>query len=214
VHSQRPPIRPRPERARAAGRALATTLGACAAIALGGCSDTLQDRPIPHGQLEALIGQTFPVYWLGSSFDGYRITEASVDPGGAATVAYGDCAEGGQNTCVTPVRIVTSPDNSFVPLGAAAHTSEMLRGIEATIAEGGRAVLFASGRVVVAIYALHPDVAAAASETAVPIGEPGAPGAALTPRAPDTGYARKPLPVQLPTAPAPLGPSRTGPAAG
>jgi hypothetical protein len=201
VHFSRTSPRPRPP---AAVAAAALTAGAVLALALGGCSDTLQDRPIAHGALESLIAQTFPVYWLGGSFEGYRITEASVDPGGAATVAYGDCVEGGQNTCVTPVRIVTSPDNSFVAGRGAAHTTASLRGVSTTLAEGGRAILFATGRVVVSIYALRPALAAAASEAAVPISEPASPGGPLPAPARDTGFARKPLPVQLPTAPAAL----------
>ncbi len=109
-------------RASSAMGALAALLAGCA-LALGACGDTLQDHPIPHNTLESLIVAPYPVYWLGGSFQGLQITEASHDPSGAFTVQYGDCVVGGQSTCVTPVTVITSPDNSFVAgrLDAAAH---------------------------------------------------------------------------------------------
>ena len=183
-------------------------LGLCApllaALALGACSDTLQDKPIPHNELESLIAQPFPVYWLGDRFHGIQITEATQDPGGAATVQYGDCLEGGQSTCVTPVRVVTSPDNSFIPGGQAPHRTTLVRGVPAIVAEGGKAILFATGPVVVSIYASRPSLAAAASQAVVPINAPGSPGEALPTALPDTGFTRKPLPAQVPSPPLPL----------
>jgi hypothetical protein len=177
---------------------------ALVALALGSCGDTLQDRPIAHGQLESLIAEPYPVFWLGRSFHGYQITEASQDPSGAATLQYGDCVEGGQSTCVVPVRVVTSPDNSFVPGSQAPHRTTSLRGVSAVIAESGRTIAFASGRVVVSIYALHASLASAASESVVPINAPGEPGGPLAVPLADTGYSRRPLPSQLPSAPRPL----------
>lgn len=195
-------------RARSAARIAAAVALALCALALGACSDTLQDQPVPHNELETLMSLPYTVYWLGGSFHGFQITEASQDPSGAATIQYGDCIEGGQSTCVTPVRVVTSPNNSFVPGGAAAQRTTLLRGVPAVLAEGGRAVLFATGRVVVAIYAVRASLAAAAAQTVVPINAPGSPGEALPARLPDSGFTRKPLPTQVPSPPTPLG--RTG----
>lgn len=183
--------------------ALLPLLALCA-LALGACSDTLQDKPVPHNELESLMMEPYPVYWLGGSFHGYKITEASLDPGGAATIQYGDCVEGGQSTCVTPVRVVTSPDNTFIPVGRAPHRTTPLRGVAAVLAEGGKAVLFATGPVVVAIYAVHPSLAAAASEDVVPINAPGSPGDPLPARLPNTGFTHRPLPPQVPAPPLPL----------
>jgi hypothetical protein len=198
VSALRPPLG-------SSSRLLACALaGALCALALGACSDTLQDQPVPHNELENLIGESYPVYWLGGSFHGFQITEASQDPSGAATVQYGDCLEGGQSTCVTPLRVVTSPNNSFLPVGGAAHRTTLLRGVPAVIAEDGRAVVFATGRVVVAIYAARASLASAASDAVVPINAPGSPGEVLPAGVPDTGYARKPLPEQLPSPPLPL----------
>jgi hypothetical protein len=179
--------------------ALALSLGA---LALSSCGDTLQDQPIANGELEGYMSLPYPVYWLGGSFHGLRITEASQDPGGAATLQYGDCVEGGRNTCVTPVSVVTSPNNSFIPGERSTHGTRLLRGARAVIAEGGRAIVFATGPVVVAIYSTTASLAAAASEVVVPINAPGSPGGPLPARLPDTGFARRPLPWQEPVAPA------------
>ena len=92
---------------------IALALGLCT-LALGACGDTLQDQPISHKTLESLLLAPYPVYWLGGSFQGMAITEASQDPSGAFAVQYGDCSAGGQNTCVPRLRVVSSPDNSFI----------------------------------------------------------------------------------------------------
>src|SRR5580700_7882378 len=107
------------------------------ALGLGACGNTLQDQPIPHNSLESLLLAPYPVYWLGGSFHGLAITEASRDPSGAFTVQYGDCLEGGQSTCVPPLKVVTSPDNSFVPGegSATARTAASLRRAGAFFAE-------------------------------------------------------------------------------
>jgi hypothetical protein len=105
---------------------------------------------------------------------------------------------------VTPVRVVTSPDNSFLPGGEAPHRTTLLRGVPARLTEGGRSVLFATGPVVVAIYATRPSLARAASEAVVPINSPASPGAPLPVRVPNSGYTSKPLPTQVPSPPMPL----------
>jgi hypothetical protein len=200
-------------------RAIATRLRpgapayACLALglALAGCGDTLQDRPIPHSNLETLLVAQFPVFWLGRSFHHLQITETTHDPGGAVTVQYGDCKQGGQGTCVSPLRVVTSPDNSFLPGGGAPHRTVTIRGVPAALTSSGRSILFATAGVVVGIYALDATLARAAAQTAVPISEPASPGAPLDPPLPDSGFAARPLPTQVP---APLAPPASRPASG
>jgi hypothetical protein len=177
----------------------ATALSILCALALGGCGDTLQDRPIPHNTLESLLVAPYPVYWLGRSFVGMAITEATHDPGGAFSVQYGDCVVGGQSTCVPPLRVVTSPDNSFVPGGDAPQRVRLVRGLSAIVAQGGHTIEIATAGVVVGIYADNPRLAAAAAQTIVPINEAGAPGAQLPARLPDTGFGSTPLPSQVPS---------------
>jgi len=179
-------------------RAVAALLVLCA-LALSACGDTLQDRPIPHNTLETLLVAPYPVYWLGRSFQGMAITEAGHDPGGAFRVQYGDCVEGGQSTCVTPLRVVTSPDNSFVAGGDTRRHSRLVRGVGAIVAQDGHTIEIATAGVIVGVYANSPRLAAAAAQTIVPINEAGAPGAQLPARLPNTGFGSTPLPSQVPS---------------
>jgi hypothetical protein len=188
---------------RGAARALACLLPL--ALAPAGCGDTLQDRPISHSTLETVLLAPYPVYWLGYSFHGLQLREATHDPGGAFSIRYGDCKEGGQGTCVSRLRVITSPDNSFLPGGHADARVMPIRGVAARLARGGRTLLIATGGVVVGIYALDPKLAAAAAQTTVPINDTGAPGARLPAALPDTGFAETPLPSQMASPLAPPG---------
>jgi hypothetical protein len=192
-------------RTRRARRGLLSLI-ALVALALAGCGNTLQDRPIPHNTLEALLLAPYPVYWLGGSFHGLAITAAGGDPGGAFTIQYGDCLEGGQSTCVPPLKIVTSPDNSFVP-GQTSPTrrTALVRGVPATLTEAGATIAIPTGPVVLSIFAHTPGLARAAAETAVPVNYPGFPGGPLAVPLPNTGFDERPIPSQTP---APLRPLR------
>ncbi len=175
---------------------LALLLGA---FVLGGCGNTLQDQPIPHNDLETLIVAPYPVYWLGRSFHDLQISDASHDPGGAFDVQYGDCVVGGQSTCVPSLRVVTSPDNSFVAGGSTPQRPARIRGVGAVVAQRGATIEIPTGGVIVGVYADSAPLAAAAAQTLVPINEAGAPGAPLPARLPDTGFAATPLPSQEPS---------------
>ena len=176
----------------------ALCLATLCAVAIAGCGDTLQDQPIPHNLLEGMVLSPFPVYWLGGSFGGMAISEAVHDPGGAFTVKYGDCLEGGQGACIRPLLLVTSPDNSFLPKGSAPTHTTGIRGVAAVVTQGGRTIELVTGPVVVEIHAKDPGVATAAARTMVPINAPGAPESQLPASLPNTDYAAKPLPGQVP----------------
>jgi hypothetical protein len=176
----------------------------CASFAAG-CGDTLQDKPIPHNILEGMVLAPFPVYWLGSSFGNLQITEATHDPSGAFSIQYGNCLQGGQGTCTPPLKIVTSPDNSFLPGGGTARTSAPIRGVRSTLTEAGRTISIPTGGVVVDIFAKDAASALVAARAIVPINRPAGPGQALPAQQPDTGFASTPLPSQLPAAVRPLG---------
>lgn len=175
------------------------TLAAICALVLGACADTVQQKPIPHNILEGLIVAPHAVYWLGARFHGLPLTEAVRDPSGAYSVEYGNCVEGGQGTCVPPLRVVSSPDNSFVPGAGASTRAATVRSLAASVAQGGRTIVLATGAVVVGIYADKPALAAAAAQTMVPIDEPGTPESPLPAALPDTGFDRLPLPSQVPS---------------
>jgi hypothetical protein len=182
---------------------LRASLAVAALLALAGCGDTLQDQPISHSTLETLLIAPHPVYWLGRSFDALTIKEASRDPGGGFSVQYGDCKVGGQGTCVPPLRVVTSPDNSFLPGSSGQHVALAVRGVSGLSAQDGRTIVLPTGGVVIAIYALDRRVAEAAAQAVTAINSPQAPGAPLPAPLPDTGFGRTPLPAQVP---APLAP--------
>ncbi len=174
-----------------------------APIGLAACGSTLQDQLVPHNILEEILASKFTVYWLGESYRNLAITEAVKDPSGAITFHYGDCLEGGGNTCVTPLRIVSSPDNSFVPAGTADVRHVELRGVPAIVAAGGTTIEIPTGEVVVDVSAQTPELARAAAARLAPINAAGAPEEPLPGRLPDTGFGDEPLSTQKP---APLQP--------
>jgi hypothetical protein len=193
-------------------------------VGLSACANTIQDQPTPPSALESLVIQEdFPVYWLGGTFQGLALTNVGRDPSGAYEIQYGNCLVGGQSVCVTPLQIVTSPDNSFLPGGDAAQSTVLIRGIHGYSALGGKALALATGSVVVDLYADRPTLAHAAAEAMVRINAPrngtagggqtrlsqaDLPGAPLAPPLPNTGYGERPLPSQQPAiAPAGVEPS-------
>jgi hypothetical protein len=187
---------------RRAAPALALLAGAAL---LAGCGDTIQAKPIPHNQLEQLVVASFPVYWAGGSFQGLQITGVSPDPGGAFTVQYGNCLQGGQGTCTAPLRVITNPDNSYLPGGQAPANSAVVRGLAAQTTEAGRVITIPTGGVVVGIFARDSALARAAAQQIVAINRPGNPGEALPARLPDTGFGSRPLPSQRPDTARPVG---------
>jgi hypothetical protein len=147
-----------------------------------------------------VLNSRYPVYWVGEVFHRLAITEATHDPSGAYTIHYGDCTEGGQYTCVSPLTIATSPDNSFVPGGPAAHRELSVRGVRALSAQQSTTIEIPTDGIVVSIDANSAGLARAAAQTMVPINEVGIPGAPLPARLPDTGFAQEPLAGQKPLA--------------
>jgi hypothetical protein len=177
---------------------LAGAVAVCV-LALAACGNTLQDQPIGPQPLESvLVKSRFPVYWLGLSFHGMQITSVAIDPSEAVTIRYGDCVLGGQYTCVTPMSIVTSPDNSFVPGGRAVKQTLSLRGVSASSAQGGSTLAVATGDVVVSVFGEHPMLAREAVETMAPLNTTGLPLAPLPAALPATGFDRVPLSTQVP----------------
>jgi hypothetical protein len=173
-------------------------LGACCALGIASCGNTLQSQPLTSEALEPLvIAQHYPVYWVGARFHGMRISSASSDPSGAYTVQYGGCTTGGPETCVPPLQLISSPDNSFLP-GAAGAAQTRVRGVRALVADDGAVVEIATGPVVVDVRAATARLALAAAVEMVPINELGQPGAPLPAAQPNSGFASKPMESQSP----------------
>jgi hypothetical protein len=186
------------ERQRSRRALSACALAACV-LALASCGNTLQDQPIGPQPLESvLVKSRFPVYWLGLSFHGMQITSVAIDPSEAVTIRYGDCVLGGQYTCVTPVSIVTSPDNSFVPAGTVPRRTVSLRGVSASSAQGDSTLAIPTGNVVVSVFGQHPTLTREAAETMSPLNMTGLPLAPLPAALPDSGFDRVPLSIQVP----------------
>jgi hypothetical protein len=185
-------------------RPAALLLVALCTVALAGCANTVQVRPIPHNILEGLLLAPYPVYWVGGSFHALMITEAAKDPGGAYRVQYGNCSEAGQSACITALRVVTSPDNSFIPGAATGALHTRLRGIPAIVGQSGQTIELPTGDVVVSIHAQSPRLAASAAQMILPINIPAVPLAALPGALPPTAFADTPLPDQLPSQLQPL----------
>lgn len=183
------------------------SLCALAPLVLSGCANTLQDEPIEPSFLEPLVMQDkYPVYWLGGSFHALGIVSVARDPSEAYTIKYGDCREGGENVCVTPLEIVTSPDNSFYPGGTAARRPGRARGIPIVTAQEGKTIVLPTGPVVVDIYADSASLARAAAQAMVTINGAQLPGAPLPRALPESGFGQKPLVIQRPSI-APLAPA-------
>jgi hypothetical protein len=164
----------------------------CACL-LAGCGDTIQSQSPPASALETLeVTQHYPVYWLGLSFDGLRLSAVSSDPSGAYSLQYGSCVSGGPETCVAPVELVSSPDNSFLP-GAGGGAGAQIRGVKALLLQGGRVVEIATGAGVIDIHARRRRLALAAAQQMVPVNELGHPGEALPKALPDTKFAQRPM---------------------
>jgi hypothetical protein len=168
-------------------------------LALASCGDTLQDQPIGPQPLESvLVKSRFPVYWLGLSFHGMQISSVAIDPSEAVTIRYGDCVLGGQYTCVTPVSIVTSPDNSFVPGANVVRPIVSLRGASASSAQGDSTLAIPTGNVVVSVFGRHSALAREAAETMAPLNTTGLPLAPLPAALPNSDVNRTPLSIQVP----------------
>jgi hypothetical protein len=188
-----------------AALAAAALLALCG-LALGACANTIQDEQVTPSFLEPLAMQReYPIYWLGGAFRGLPIISVARDASGAYTIKYGNCRQGGENVCVTPLEIVTSPDNSFRPGGSTPQRSISVRGVPSTLAQDGRTIEVSTGGVVVDLYADSAALARAASAAMVSINAVQLPGSRLPRPLPSTGFAQKPLPSQQPPV-APIAP--------
>ncbi len=166
---------------------------------LGGCGDTLQSQPLRSSALEPLVtAQHYPVYWLGARFERLPLTAVSSDPSGAYAIQYGSCVTGGPETCIPPLQVISSPDNSFLPGAGQQSETVRIRGVEAVLAQGGRVVAIATGPAVVDVRASSRALALAAAMQIVPINELGKPRAPLPAAQPNTGFAERPMEGQRP----------------
>jgi hypothetical protein len=170
----------------------------CACL-LSGCGSAAEDKALSASTLEPLVGnQEFPIFWLGGRFNGMALTEVDGDPSGAYDIQYGTCTTGGPETCIAPLAVISSPDDSFLPDAGAVSGIASIRGVRAVLASDGRVIEIATGPAVVDIRANSAALALAAAGQMVAINQLGTPGAALPAARGNSGFANKPLESQLP----------------
>lgn len=172
----------------------------CGGILLGGCGNTIQNEELSASTLEPLVeAEHYPVFWLGTSFHDLPLTLVTTDPSGAYSLQYGTCTTGGPETCVSPLQLITNPDNSFLPGATKATITTSIRGVSARLLQHGRVIEIATGPAVVDIRAASRALALAAAQTMVPINELGHPDDALAKALPNTGFALHPMEGQRPS---------------
>ncbi len=164
----------------------------CAGL-LAGCGNTLQNEPLSASTLEPLVlAEGFPVFWVGTSFHGMPLSAVDSDPSGAYEVQYGGCSTGGPETCISPLAVISSPDNGFLPGASAATGAIGIRGVRALIAPHGKTIELSTGAAVVDIQASSPGLALAAAREMAPVNVLGSPGAPLPAALPDSGFSAHP----------------------
>jgi hypothetical protein len=174
---------------RRAGRlALAASLSAVA-LAAAGCG-TAHPRPIAAAELAD--AQTFPyfrVYWVGPRFEGHVLAAADglsgyIDRIGDS-VYYGDCVQTkgifGGGSCQLPLQVTTVVYrlHSNAPLGAQRNT--VVRGVPATVYDGGRSIELYTGRVAIDVFSDTYAHALRATAQLHPVNAPGSGAGALPP---------------------------------
>jgi hypothetical protein len=167
---------------------------------LAGCGAT-RYKTLNAGALEPLVAvERYPVFWLGGRFAGMPLTMVTSDPSGAYQVQYGACASGGPETCISPLELISEPDNSFLPGAGATTATSSIRGVRAYFAQGGKVIEIPTGPVVVDIRATSSGLALQAAHRMVPINYLGSPEDPLPSAQPNSGFASRPTEAQQPQA--------------
>lgn len=162
-------------------RALAVLLALAVVLTVSACG-TSQPKQITAAELAE--AQTFPyyrVYWVGRSFDGHTLATADGLNGYISTVGdsvyYGNCVRSkgifGGGSCLLPLQVTTViyALHSNSALGTQSNT--LIRGVPATIYDGGRSIELYTGRVAVDVFSNDYANALRASEQLLPINAPG-----------------------------------------
>ncbi|HEY1458378.1 MAG TPA: hypothetical protein VGF15_07655 [Solirubrobacteraceae bacterium] len=164
------------------GRLLLVVLFALGACTLAsGCST---GHPPPISASELAQAETFPyypVYWVGRDFvhvpltaaDGQRTYNSAIGD----SVYYGDCVRGSgilqTGSCRLPLQVTTVIYQLHPNSNLGAQRNTLLRGVPATIYEGGRAIELYSGRLAIDIFSNSPARALLASSQLHPLNAPG-----------------------------------------
>jgi hypothetical protein len=157
------------------------------ATVLSGCGT---GHPAAIEPSELAEAQTFPyfrVYWVGHSFLGHALVAADGQKGYVSSIGdsvyYGDCNKGkgllGGGSCILPLQVtsVIYRLHSNAPLGA--QRNIVVRGVPATVYDGGRSIELYSGRVAIDVFSDTFAHAQAAVQELLPLNAPGSAGGNL-----------------------------------
>lgn len=154
---------------------------AAAVLLAGGCA-TVHPRPL--GRVTLAEARTFPyfrLYWAGPRFQGRPLVEVDGLSGYNSrigdSVYYGDCVTGkgvlgGGGSCALPLQVTTVIYrlHSNAPLGP--QRNMLIRGVPATIYDGGRSIELYSGRLAIDLFSDTPAHALLATRSLQPLNVP------------------------------------------
>lgn len=148
---------------RASPRTGAVLALVCTATTLAaGCGTT--GHPGPIGARELAEAQTFPyyrIYWAGPSFQGQPLVAADGSKGYNSAVGdsvyYGDCVRskgvfGGGGSCTLPLQVTTVIYRLHSNAALGPQSNMLIRGVPATVYDGGRSIELYSGRVAIDVF--------------------------------------------------------------
>ena len=160
-----------------------------AALVLGGCGTT-QPRAVNANELaEAETFPYFRVYWAGHSFLGQPLAAVDGQKGYLSSIGdsvyYGDCVHNkgilGGGSCVLPLQVTTVIYALHSNAALGAQRNVVVRGVPATVYDGGRSIELYSGRVAIDIFSNSNAHAFAAAQALLPLNAPGSAHGELPP---------------------------------
>ena len=162
-------------------------VAALVACALSGCST---EHPPPISASELAHAQTFPyypVYWVGRNFGRVPLTAAdgqtTYNSAVGDSVYYGDCMPGEgllqTGSCRLPLQVTTVVYQLHSNVSLGSQRNVLIRGVPATIYEGGHAIELYSGRLAIDISSNSPAAALRAASQLRPLNTPGSSSAPL-----------------------------------
>jgi len=173
--------------AKAATLARGALAALCTLLVLAGCG-TAHPKPLASGSLaEARTFPYFPVYWVGRNFDGHPLAAAdglkNYEPLIGDSVYYGDCVQSkgifGGGSCLLPLQVTTVIYALHPNAALGAQRNVVLRGVPATVYDGGRSIEIYTGRVAIDIFSNNYANAISAADQLRPLNAPGGASADL-----------------------------------
>ena len=159
------------------------------ALAISGCGTT-HPRPVTANELaEAETFPYFRVYWAGRSFLGQPLAAVDGQKGYLSSIGdsvyYGDCVHSkgilGGGSCVLPLQVTTVIYELHSNATLGAQRNVVVRGVPATVYDGGRSIELYSGRVAIDVFSNSYAHAIAAAQALLPLNAPGSAHGELPP---------------------------------